>query len=399
MLANKRFNIILSLIIAICLWAYVIGETNPTDTKTFREIPIVLVGEQTLEDNGLAVLSVSAETMNVTLTGARADINQISAKDISASVNLADAAEGENQLKIQLRVPEDVEIEDKSINKMTVVIEKRISKEVEIQVDYQGSFDDEEEPITVDMSRSSVVVTGAASLVDEVKEVRAVVEEGKVKEKLTTITSNLYPVNARGETVEKVDLSSKSIQISAQLATTKTVPLVVTIKDDQSEQLPKTSSAPKTITIKGKSSDLAGIDSVSTETVDLTEVTADTEIKLHPILEEGVQVSDKSAENLVLKVRVTPLESRTFTFHEDDVELKGLAEGLKAEVKTAAIEITVKGRKEDLEAIDESAFQLTADLSDLEEGSHDVEITVSCGEDHVSLDVNPDHLKVTIETE
>lgn len=108
----------------------------------------------------------------MTLTGSRADINQISAKDISATVNLADAAKGENQLKIQIRVPEDVEIEDKSLNKVTVVIEERVSKEVDIEVSYEGTFDDGEEPITVDMDRSSVVVTGASSLVDKVRQSR-----------------------------------------------------------------------------------------------------------------------------------------------------------------------------------------------------------------------------------
>lgn len=397
MLANKRFNIILSLIIAICLWAYVVGETNPTDTKTFRDIPITLADEQALEDSGLSVLSVSAETMSVTLTGSRADINRISAKDISASVNLADGAKGENQLKIQIRVPDDVEIEDKSLNKLTVVIEERISKEVDIRVSYQGTFNDEEEPITVDMNRSSVVVSGAASLVDQVRQASAVIEEGKVKEQLSTITSQLYPVDADGNVVENVELSSKSIQVSTQLATTKTVPLVVPVEDDQKELLPKTSSAPKTITIKGRADDLAEIDSVTTETVDLTEVTADTEIPLHPVLPEGVQVSSKSAADLILRVRVTPLESRTFTFDARDAELSGLADGLKAEVQAAQIQIVVKGSKEDLEALKESDFRLTADLSGLAAGSHSVSLKVSCSGDYVSMDTDPDYLKVTIE--
>lgn len=397
MLANKRFNIILSLIIAICLWAYVVGETNPTDTKTFRDIPITLAGEQALEDSGLSVLSISAETMSVTLTGSRADINRISAKDISASVNLADGAKGENQLKIQIRVPDDVEIEDKSLNKLTVVIEERISKEVDIRVSYQGTFNDEEEPITVDMNRSSVVVSGAASLVDQVRQASAVIEEGKVKEQLSTITSQLYPVDADGNVVENVELSSKSIQVSTQLATTKTVPLVVPVEDDQKELLPKTSSAPKTITIKGRADDLAEIDSVTTETVDLTEVTADTEIPLHPVLPEGVQVSSKSAADLILRVRVTPLESRTFTFDARDAELSGLADGLKAEVQAAQIQIVVKGSKEDLEALKESDFRLTADLSGLAAGSHSVSLKVSCSGDYVSMDTDPDYLKVTIE--
>ena len=149
MLNNKRFNIVLSLIIAICIWGYVIGETNPTDSKIFREIPISLINEETLQDNGLAVLEVSDSTMNVTLTGTRADMSKESAKDIVATVDQAHAAKGENQLRVDIRIPDDVELEDKSLNKVTVVVEENRSKKVDIMVDYQGTFSEDEEPVTV----------------------------------------------------------------------------------------------------------------------------------------------------------------------------------------------------------------------------------------------------------
>ena len=53
MLNNKKFNIVLSLIIAVGLWAYVIGETNPTDTRTFRDIPITFVNGEVLANSNL----------------------------------------------------------------------------------------------------------------------------------------------------------------------------------------------------------------------------------------------------------------------------------------------------------------------------------------------------------
>ena len=51
MLDNKKFNIVLSVLIAIGIWAYVIGETNPTDTKTYRDVPIQFLGEESLDEN------------------------------------------------------------------------------------------------------------------------------------------------------------------------------------------------------------------------------------------------------------------------------------------------------------------------------------------------------------
>ena len=54
----------------------------------------------------------------------------------------------------------------------------------------KGNFESEEEPITVEMSRESVIVSGPSSLVNKVVSVKAVVAEGKVTDKLKTIKVN-----------------------------------------------------------------------------------------------------------------------------------------------------------------------------------------------------------------
>ena len=396
MLNNKKFNIILSLIIAVGLWAYVIGETNPTDTKTFRDIPITFINGEVLEDSNLAVLETSADTMSVTLSGTRTNINKLSERDITAVVDLADAAKGKNELKINVRVPDNVEIEDKSINKVTVVVENNKSKEVDIDVDYLGHFDSEEEPITVEMSRESVVVSGPSSLVNKVASVKAVVAEGKVTDELKTIKTKLTPVDKEGNEVKKVDLSAESISVTAELARTKTVPLVVPINDDAEDTLEKSTAVPKTITIKGKSSDLADIDSITTQEVDITDITEDTSIDLVPILPDKIQISDQSS-SLVLIVKIQALSNKTFAFDEGDVDLTGLNNDLKGQIKAGKIEIVIKGTEDAIAAIKKSDLRLSADLSDLGEGSHQVDLKVTCEKTYTSMEISPEKIRVTIE--
>ena len=64
MLKSKKFNIILALIVAIVLWAYVLGEINPTSSTVIRNVPINFTNQEALEAEGLTVLSTSAETVN-----------------------------------------------------------------------------------------------------------------------------------------------------------------------------------------------------------------------------------------------------------------------------------------------------------------------------------------------
>ena len=58
MLNNKKVTIVLSFVIAICMWTYVVGETNPTVTKTFKDIPIKIKNEKILEEHGLAISEI-----------------------------------------------------------------------------------------------------------------------------------------------------------------------------------------------------------------------------------------------------------------------------------------------------------------------------------------------------
>ena len=48
MLKSKKFNIVLALIIAIALWAYVLGEVNPESTATVKNIPINFTNQESL---------------------------------------------------------------------------------------------------------------------------------------------------------------------------------------------------------------------------------------------------------------------------------------------------------------------------------------------------------------
>ena len=398
MLNNKKFNIVLSLIIAIGLWAYVIGETNPQDSKTFRDIPIQLIGEQSLDSSSLALVKVSASTMNITLKGTRADVNQIDSGDIVASVDLSDAALGENQLKINIRVPDNVEIEDKSLNKITVTVDTKISKEIDIEPFYAGVFEADQEPITVEMNHEKVTVTGAKSLIDKVDRVSAVVGDGEVTESLKTIGCRLKPVDADGNEIKPLELSTKTVQVTAQLANVKTVTLEVPVTDDENEKVERSVDAPKTITIKGKSSDLEAIDSVIAETIDLTGITKDTKILIVPILPDDVQVSKKSTESLYLSVTVTKLASKTFEFDISDIEIEGLEEDLNAELKQSdKIKVTLSGKKADLDAIEKADIDLSIELTDLGKGVHQVALQASCSKAYTLLELDPEEIRVTIE--
>ena len=88
MLKSKKFNIILALIIAIALWAYVLGEVNPESTTTVKNVPINFTNQESLEDNGLTVLGSSQTSISVSISGQRTAITKVEPGDFSVTCDV-----------------------------------------------------------------------------------------------------------------------------------------------------------------------------------------------------------------------------------------------------------------------------------------------------------------------
>jgi len=396
MLENKRVNMILSLLIAIALWAFVIGEVNPEASRVYRDIPIHLIHESVLDESGLAVLSSSDASLTVTVTGTRSEVNQIREKDIVATVDLDQAAIGENQLRVDVKVPSKVEVEAQSINKVTVIVEQKIAKDVPVKVRYNGNFNGEEEPITISQSMETVTVTGAETNIGRVDHVDAVAEEGIVTEEESTFDCRLIPVDVNTSRVYNVELSQSAIEVTAELAKTKTVPLYVPILEDENLQLQRIITIPETITVKGRNTDLETIESVTAQALDVNAVTENTELTIIPVLPEGVEVSTET-EPLVARIQVTMSISRTLSVSKADITLENLSDQYTAEILTTGIQITVVGNQDVISSLTKDNFVLKADLDGLKKGSHNVALSISCDVEGVEIQYNPQTIKVKLQ--
>lgn len=395
MFNNKKINIVISLLIAIALWSYVVGEINPTVTKTFDSVPITFINQNVLNDNGLAVVAVSDETVDVTLSGSRSEISQISNEDITAAVDLRNAGKGENQLSLEVRAPSKTELEKQSISKVTVKVEDSITKAKEIKVEYTGSFAENLEPTTLEVERETVLVTGGKSLVDKVDYVKATINSGYVASVEKTLDVNLVPVDEKGTIVDNVNLAVKTIKVKTIISQLKSVELIVPIEDNTADEVIKLTNTPKTVMIKGRKSDLEGITSIKTESVDISDITESTDITLTPILPDNVQMSDKSAK-IIMKVTISTNTKKTFVISDSEITFTGLDSDLTAST-SEGVEVTVEGSEEQLSKINKSDIKVIADLSGLKKGNHSVELKVTCTKKYSKISLSKNDIEVQID--
>ena len=257
MFQSKKLNLLMSFVIAVVLWAYVIGEVNPVTTRSFVDVKINLENQITLEERGLAIESMSEETINVTVKGERSRVQSVEKADIYAEVNVGAAQTGRNELDINVRTPEKVTVDDKNISKVKMTVGELVSEERPTKVVYVGTKDANSEPYTLEKTPENVRIRGALSNVKKVSQVIAKVNVNQIKDKETVAEAELIPVDKNGKKVNWIRLSASQMQIKAVMTKTKKVDLEVPIQGGNPNNMK--AEFPKTVTIKGNADIVKGL--------------------------------------------------------------------------------------------------------------------------------------------
>ncbi len=304
MTRNNKVNIALSLLIAICGWIYVMYNVDPTTTRTFKDVPVTFTHEDVLTSQGIALKSTNNSKITVTVEGKRSSINKMSADDVQAVADLSEAGKGENTIDLTIKIPSKISVVSESESSITVNVESLDTKEVPTRVEYKTESSSDSEPILDENSKEMFIVSGAKSLVSKVKYVRIPVEEAKLSTTSKTFNVSLEAVDNKGDVLSHVTVRPAKTSVTVSKGVTKEVTLKVKVKNPDDENYKRIYQVPDTVTIKGTQSAVDEIESITTEEIDLSEITSAGTIPIECILPDGVQLANDSLE-LKLTVNVT----------------------------------------------------------------------------------------------
>lgn len=395
---NKKLNLLLSLIIAVIMWTYVVVEENPNVTETVNNIEVEYLHTEVLSERGLALSSASVKTVNVQVSGARADIRALKQGDVRASVDLAEAGKGESELSLIVTAPKGIEIRKKSVDKVKVNVEDLVSRTIDVQVGYTGTFEENTEGLTLSVSSDQVQVSGAESLVQTVAYAKASIDASRLTENEAGFSCTLQPVNADGMQIGGLLLSQDTVTVKAILSGTKEVSLHVPVIDTSSDGADRSTKAPDKVRIKGRKDVLNGISSVTADNVDISNITESTELSLlFSSLPEGIQIAD-SNEPLVLQLTVSNTATRVFSYTTKDIRITGEKDGLAYTLPDGfSCTVTVKDDAKTLQKLKKEDFQIVADVSGLDDTAKEVTLTVKTDVQVETVSLSPEKASLTIQ--
>ncbi len=414
---------VLALFLAVALWAGLITQ-DPTLTreKTFVDVPVSIVGADTLKRNGLIVisdLSANPPTVRLKVDVPQKEYGNVTASNYNVRIDLSRISiskdqeiPGEQEIKIIASstsaygtvveiVPDTLKVE---VDNYTTQYRTPVTPvlEGELPPGYYSSFPSVNPPTVAISGPKSLIarVNGAVATYDQstlpAKEglVRFSVPLVLVDATREPISSNLIEVTSesvllKNAIVEQTLYNTKTIDLS-QAALTKGTP-----KDGY--RVKSVSVTPSQILAAGRPESLAQIDHLFLDApVDVSSAAESFNSVIKVRLPDGIVYL--SSTSVTVTVEIEPVGSNR-SFDNLRISTVGLADGLSLAVDKSRGSVTISGPKLWLDSLRGSNVTLSADLTGLKEGVHNVPLLCTVADSELikySFATEPAIIQVTL---
>ena len=398
MLNNNKVNLLISIIAAIVIWAFVTMGVNPPKDESIKSVPVEILNLETLNDRGLTVDQTTTYTVDLSIRGPRTDVDRYSAADFKATVDLTGFPKGLNTVKVKVVAPTEIQVIQIMPANIAIEVVDLVSVTKPVKLLHEETFPKGKEPGFVSITPDEMEVSGTAEAVANIEYVGAEIPEGDLTEEKTNLTLAAFAVDKEGERVSNVNLSQETVEVEAILSSTKEVPLKVEVSGTPLEGVEISKiDIPKTIVVRGSSSALEKVTDVSAKTIDISGVTETVSIPIVPTLPDTIEIADASF-GIAVKIEVRDLERKEFTYTAENIDVRGLPEGLSGHVNTGSVTVTIVASVEDIADIRQEDIKLFVDASQMTAAAEAVEMNIQYDTEKKlqSILAMPEKVRVTI---
>lgn len=395
MMKSKATSVLLSLIIAFGLWLYVVTNVSQEADYTIYNVPVVMEGETVLNERNLMITAMSADDVDLTLSGNRSDLAKVNNGNMILKVDLTTIYEPGEKIALNYNpvYPSDVPsnaltIENRHPANIYITVEARRNKEVPVEVVWIGStpegFMSDRENRVLDYS--NVTVVGPASVADLIE--KAVIEVDLSEQRESISQDYRYTLcDAEGNPVdaELITTNVEDIHLDVKIHKVKEVKLVADViyGGGATEKNTTVTIEPDTIRLSGGAAVLEDLgDSISLGKIDLSTIERSQELTIPVTLPEGVTNLSNITEAKV-NIRFTGLLIKEFEV--ENIEAVNVPEGLDADIIEKKMTVVLRGPAADLMKITEEDISIRADFASAVVGTSTFKATVHFGEEFSAI--------------
>ncbi len=292
---------VVSVFVSIILWIYVVYFQNPGYERWIRDIPVVKTNESSDFENGkLCIVDGNSDTVDLKIKGSRKTVAKLTNQNIQISADMFGiSSEGEYVLNTNVVFPvSGIEILQKNPHNFAVVVDKVITIEKKINVEYVGSLQEGYILENVEVSPQQIKITGPESIVGLVDKAVITVNLANNKKDI----EDSFHVKLVGNGIElsglditrNIELADVKIKVYAQKS------VDVNVKANNTDA--SLSYVAEQVKIKGSPDVLENLKSISTKPFDASHYAQGSEFEVELDLPDDVELISSDDNKITVTV-------------------------------------------------------------------------------------------------
>lgn len=350
---------VMSLVIAIVVWVIVANVDDYKTTKQISGIEIEFVNGDAITEKNKVYEVPEGTTIDIVVKGRRSIVEELTSEDFKAVADLSKMSVT-NAVTVEVSAISSYVGKDLTIsytnNAVTIAVENKIEKQLPITVRADAEVAEGYAIRNKTATPNLITVRGAESVVNMIEEVVVDVDVTGANHNLT---ANAQPVflDHSGEVIEstKFEYDVDEVAVSVEILQTKKLSVRVKtageVKDGYA--IASIDYQPTSILVVGEAEDLAKVDEVLIDDIDVTDCSKDleTSVVIADYLPSGIALADDN-EEVMIKVMIEAVEEKTLALEADDINIVGKDQSYQYTfTDSEGYSIKVRGLKDNLEKL------------------------------------------------
>ena len=349
-----------SLIIAFVIWIVVANVDDYKTTKQISGIEIEFINGSAITEKNKVYEVPKGTTVDIVVKGRRSVVENLTNEDFKAVADLSKMSVT-NAVMVKVSAVSSYIGRDLTIsytdNSVVVAVEDKLETQFPITVRTTSEVAEGYAIRSKTATPNLITVEGAESVVNNIKEVVVNVDVRGASHNLTAVAEPVF-IDGNGEVIDssKFEYDVKNVEVLVEVMETKELAVKVSQEGELRDgyAIASVDYQPTSIVVVGTPEDLAKVDEILIDNVDVTDAYKDMELTVNitEYLPTGITLVDSNQE-IAIKIVIEKIEDKELRLEPNDINIVGKQEGYTYTFKgPISYSLSVRGLKANLEGLE-----------------------------------------------
>ncbi len=348
---------VISFIIAVVVWIVVANVDDYKTTKQISGIEIEFINGSAITEKNKVYEVPKGTTVDIVVKGRRSVVEKLTNEDFKAVADLSKMSVT-NAVTVEVSAVSSHIGKDLTIvytdNAVIVAVENKLETQFPITVNTTSDVAEGYAIRSKTATPNLITVRGAESVVKNIREVVVSVDVNGANQNLSAVATPVF-IDGNGEEIDsdKIEYDVKEVDVLVEVMKTKELSVKVSKTGDVRDgyAIASIDYQPTTIEVVGEPADLAKVEEILIDDIDVTNCYKDLEtaINIADYLPTGITLVGTNPE-IMIKIAIEKVEEKELHLAPKDINVVGKKNEYTYTFKGAiSYKLSVRGLKDDLE--------------------------------------------------